>query len=144
MESQKFSLIDQSLLPSNIQAALAISRLSQQQQQTTVLQETSVSPSSSLSEAALQTEISAPQAHLQLLNEYENACEDPSQNMEQLTSASSANNQAMFIRERLVELMPDYPAIWSTSSRCYKDLNKKERSWLEISQKLNCAGELFL
>lgn len=43
----------------------------------------------------------------------------------------------MSIRNNLVDIMPSFPALWNTSLRSYKDLNKKEASWKELSSKLN-------
>ena len=46
----------------------------------------------------------------------------------------------MSLKERIVDLMPNYPAIWCTNLRSYKDLNKKDATWRELSEKLNETG----
>lgn len=41
---------------------------------------------------------------------------------------------------RLVDLMPDYPCLWNTHLRSYKDLNLKDQSWKELQAKLKAPG----
>ena len=46
-------------------------------------------------------------------------------------------------RHNLVDIMPMFPVLWNTSLRCYKDLNKKDAAWREISTKLNVPSKLY-
>jgi len=46
------------------------------------------------------------------------------------------------VRHYLVDLMPSYPALWNTSLRSYKDLNKKDAAWKNISYQIkNVSSE---
>lgn len=58
---------------------------------------------------------------------------------QQKTSTNQEGQQELSlteIRHQLVDLMPSYPALWNTSLRSYKDLNKKDAAWKEISSQL--------
>ena len=37
-------------------------------------------------------------------------------------------------------MMSDYPCLWCTTLRSYKDLTKKNAAWRELSCKLNASG----
>lgn len=46
------------------------------------------------------------------------------------------------LRERIVEIMSNYPCLWCTTLRSYKDLTKKNAAWRELSYKLNTSGKI--
>lgn len=52
-------------------------------------------------------------------------------------SSSLIQQQNPDIRHQLVDLMPSYPTLWNPNLRAYKDLNKKDACWREISIKMN-------
>lgn len=41
---------------------------------------------------------------------------------------------------RIVDAMPDYPCLWNTHLRSYKDLNIKDQAWKELQTKLRAPG----
>ena len=42
---------------------------------------------------------------------------------------------------QMVNMVQNYPVIWNTSLRSFKDLHKKTEAWRRISQALNCSGK---
>ena len=44
------------------------------------------------------------------------------------------------LAENIVNIMPDYPCLWNTHLRSYKDINKREEAWKELEEKLNAPG----
>ena len=48
------------------------------------------------------------------------------------------------LRERLVELMPEYPFLWCTNLRSYKDLTKKSAAYRELSIQLNAPSKILI
>ena len=56
---------------------------------------------------------------------------------QQHTLNDDDHTQQQESQEQLVDIMPAYPALWNTSLCPYKDLNKKEAAWKEISIKLH-------
>ena len=51
------------------------------------------------------------------------------------------NGSSLTMAEKLVDMMPEYPTLWNTRLRSYKDLNAKESAWNEIASKLNTQGQ---
>ncbi|XP_057300153.1 uncharacterized protein LOC130630609 [Hydractinia symbiolongicarpus] len=45
------------------------------------------------------------------------------------------------LASRIVDIMPSYPCLWKTNQRSYKDINKKDQAWTEISLKLGASVE---
>ena len=52
------------------------------------------------------------------------------------TTPNNIHTEEVDIRQQLVDLMPVYPVLWNTSLRSFKDINKKEAAWKEISAQL--------
>jgi len=43
--------------------------------------------------------------------------------------------------EKIVDAIVEYPCLWNTHLRCYKDINKKEQAWKELQQYLQTPME---
>ncbi|XP_066925540.1 uncharacterized protein [Clytia hemisphaerica] len=53
----------------------------------------------------------------------------PSEVFDQTTNTSLAS--------RIVDIMQDYPSVWKTDLRSYKDLNCREQTWKDLAKSLN-------
>ena len=52
-------------------------------------------------------------------------------------------SQESDVKEQLVDIIQSYPVLWSTSSRSFKDLIKKEAAWKDISNKLKVSSKYY-
>ena len=64
------------------------------------------------------------------------------QQMQKQTSSSSENAGLMNEdKEQLINYIQSYPALWDTSLRSYKDLNKKDAAWKQISKNVKLSSK---
>ena len=57
--------------------------------------------------------------------------------LELLRQIEAADDDEGDIRQQIVDLMPNYPVLWNTQLRSFKDLTKKDAAWKEISNQIN-------
>ena len=67
-------------------------------------------------------------------------CEIGTEPLQELPQNTAAAENLIKLREQIVDLMPTYPALWNSSLRAYRDLNKKDAAWKELSDQLNETG----
>ena len=81
-------------------------------------------------------EVSLPVSPQRVSLDAENATE-----IEPQATTSQQDQEDLSLRERIVEMMPEYPCLWCTTLRSYKDLTKKSAAWRELSCRLNASGK---
>jgi len=60
-----------------------------------------------------------------------------------VVGSECSERDSLSLNERLVDMMESYPCLWNTSSRSYKDINKKDEAWKELQRRLGVPGNII-